>query len=218
MKKKQSPVLNELPNYIFGYGSLMEFKTRVSIVPDALYVRPAEIKGYVRGWFARQTSKNVFCTYLGAASANNLKQKTNTVNGILYYVTPQELAATDVFESVGYKRILIPAAKIKMLDCQSLPPIGNVWMYEANLNSTAALHKFAPTKKYPIVQTYLDTCLQGCIQIENGFPQVSGFLKTFISTTLFWNKHIVNDRFLSGRPFGNQTKTMELDKVMKMIF
>lgn len=196
MKKKQLLVSNGRSNYIFSYGSLMDFNTRVAIAPNALVVFPAKIKGYIRGWFVRQASSNKSYTYLGTVSTSKVKVKVDndTVNGVLYKVTPQELIATDFFEREGYKRVLIPISKVSMLCGESLPTNGNIWMYIANLDSMHAVYKLTPSKNYPIIKTYLETCLLGCMQIENAYPRLNGFLKTFIDSTLFWNNHIVDDR------------------------
>lgn len=204
MKTKPS-VDNELPNYIFGYGSLMALKTRLSIASKATEVMPAIVKGYARGWFVRQDTKQLSCTYLGTVPAKKIQAfiESDSVNGILYAVSEQELVATDVFESAGYKRVLIPAAQLTLLEDSASPPVGNIWMYEANFNSGDTLNASAPSKKYPIIQSYLDTCIEGCLETEAAFPHIHGFLDAFINTTLFWNEHIFDDRCLVEKTFNS---------------
>src|SRR5262245_54298450 len=41
------------PQYIIGYGSLMQDDSRKRTTPQALPAHPVEISGYRRGWFSR---------------------------------------------------------------------------------------------------------------------------------------------------------------------
>jgi hypothetical protein len=48
-----------LQQYIFGYGSLIEQASRMRTTPAVMYVLPARVRGYARGWWAR-TGVNLF--------------------------------------------------------------------------------------------------------------------------------------------------------------
>jgi hypothetical protein len=41
------------PQYVIGYGSLMQDESRKRTSPQASPAHPVEIRGYRRGWFAR---------------------------------------------------------------------------------------------------------------------------------------------------------------------
>lgn len=53
-----------------------------------------------------------------------------------------------------------------------------------------------------MIQSYVDLCINGCIELEEKFPQAKEikFTKKFIRNTKYWSKHWVNDRILPRRP------------------
>src|SRR4051812_45055188 len=54
------------PQYIVGYGSLMQDESRQRTSPHSGPAHPIEIEGYRRGWFARGQTVGFSTTYLGA--------------------------------------------------------------------------------------------------------------------------------------------------------
>jgi hypothetical protein len=59
----------------------------------------------------------------------------------------------------------------------------------------------APTPGCPIVQSYVDICVNGYLDIETLYRTVQGFARDFIATTAGWNSHLVIDRIYPRRPF-----------------
>ena len=57
------------PQFIVGYGSLMQEESRVRTSPQAGPVHPVEVHGYRRGWFARSREPEYHCRYVIAAAA-----------------------------------------------------------------------------------------------------------------------------------------------------
>src|SRR5262245_59447259 len=80
----------DLPQYIVGYGSLMQDESRKRTSPQAGPAHPVEVAGYRRGWFARGDSVGFSTTYLGVAA-----DATSNVNAVIYLVEASELTATD---------------------------------------------------------------------------------------------------------------------------
>jgi hypothetical protein len=200
--------------FIFGYGSLVETKSRASTVASALYAQPAVALGIQRGWFDRVETAGYSPTYLGAYED---KSGNAACNGVIYPVTQQEYDAYVKRES-GYKPTPVTAGMI-MLDGTSGPP-----------PSTKGVIYFASTKvqkadpKFPIVQSYVDVCLTGCLQIEAAYPlartiQIKGgpvfrFSELFIESTSEWSPYWENDRLLPRRPFVHQPNANDIDTLL----
>lgn len=199
--------------YIFGYGSLLETKSRASTVASALYAQPAIAKGIQRGWFDRVETAGYAPTYLGAYEDANA-----VCNGVIYPVTEQEFNAYVKRES-GYKPTVI-TGEILMLDGTKAPP-----------PSTKGVIYFANTKvqkadsKFPIVQSYVDVCLTGCLQIEATYPLARTielfpgsatirFSELFIESTSDWSTYWENDRLLPRRPFVYQPNANDIDTLL----
>ena len=179
--------------YIFGYGSLIEQASRMRTTPAAMYVLPARARGYVRGWWARTASTIGFTTtFVGA-----IRQESSSVNGVIYAVTEEEFEATKKRES-GYTATDITSA-VEILSGGSTPK-DKIWIF-LNKFTDGELEKSLPSPQFPIVESYVDICLTGCLQIEQGFPDVGEFAKEFITSTVKWSKYWENDRVNARRPF-----------------
>lgn len=146
--------------YIFGYGSLIEQASRQRSTPSAMYVLPARARGFVRGWWARTGSIGYTTTFAGA-----IPEKSSSINGVIYAVNQEELDETDKRES-GYTRENI-ASHIEILS-GGIVPKGEIYIY-LNKFKEGEREKSVPSRDFPIVQSYVDICLNGCLQIEKGF-------------------------------------------------
>jgi tetratricopeptide (TPR) repeat protein len=66
------------------------------------------------------------------------------------------------------------------------------------------------TDEYPILQTYVDTCLSGCLQ----WGGVS-CMDDFVTSTCMWSIHYLNDCPLSRRPWIHRPYYLEIDKILE---
>jgi gamma-glutamylcyclotransferase (GGCT)/AIG2-like uncharacterized protein YtfP len=153
--------------YIFGYGSLIEQASRMKTTPQAMYVLPARARGFARGWWARTGSIGFTTTFVGA-----IPGKSKSVNGVIYAVSEQELEATNKREQ-GYTATDI-TSDVEILSGGSTPK-DKVWIYVNDFKNEKERQKSLPTPQFPIVQSYVDICLTGCLQIEQGFPEAGDF-------------------------------------------
>src|SRR5215470_17866018 len=80
------PVDAERPQYIIGYGSLMQDDSRARTSPKAGPAHPVEVEGYRRGWFARGKAAGPGATYLGLQS-----EPKSHMNAVVYQVAPSEI-------------------------------------------------------------------------------------------------------------------------------
>ena len=66
-----------------------------------------------------------------------------------------------------------------------------------------------PSAEYPILQTYVDVCLTGCL--EHG----EEFAREFIQTTFLWAPYWLNERELARRPWLHQKQNVKIDRLLK---
>jgi hypothetical protein len=181
-------------NYIFGIGSLIEQTSRMKTTPAAMYVLPAKVQGYTRGWWARTGAVGFSTTFVGA-----IPEESGSMNGVVYAVSDEELARTNKREA-GYTPTDITNA-VEILG-GGFKPQGKVWIYVNKFKDEHELKHSLPSAEFPIVQSYVDICLTGCLQIQQGFPEVGDFAAEFIRSTREWSKYWENDRAYPRRaPF-----------------
>ena len=89
----------------------------------------------------------------------------------------------------------IDRSQLTMLDGSSTTPEGDIWYY-------ANTQKRFPSKANPIVQSYVDVCLDGCLEIERMYALSKGanFAERFVRTTTNWGPPWINDRLYPWRP------------------
>jgi len=178
--------------YVFGYGSLIERASRTRTNPDAFAAWPARVTGYQRGWF-HQFAKNVgsTCTYLGAVAKAGA-----TINGVIYKV--DDIEKTKERET-GYSASPVEGA-IQMLDGGAPWDSKNQVLLFVSKPDYISKTK-EPTPDIPMVQSYVDICVNGCLEIEALYRTATGYVQEFMKTSTGWNKYWVNDRLYPRRPF-----------------
>jgi hypothetical protein len=85
---------------------------------------------------------------------------------------------------------------------------GQVWIYVNKPKAVAA-----PNATYPIVQSYVDIFLSGCLEQEQRF-ELKDFAQRCIATTHDWSEYWVNDRIFPRRPFVYQPKAPQIDSLL----
>jgi len=189
--------------YIVGYGSLLEQASRQRTVPDAGAALPVRVRGFRRAWIARGSPTGFSTTFLGVSA-----DARSRMNAVLFSVPDESaIAAMDSREN-GYCRVKIGAAQITALD-QSPIPAGERWIYVNKPQNTAP-----PSATYPIVQSYVDVFLSGCLEVGRAF-QLEDFARECIVSTHGWSSHWVNDRIYPRRPFIYQPNAGAIDALLK---
>jgi len=188
--------------YIIGYGSLMEDESRQRTSPLATNAYPILIKGFRRGWFQKGIDLGVSTTFLGVVPDNQAM-----LNAVVFSVSKGELLATDLRER-DYCRVLVADTNISTVK-NTLPiPDGQVWIYVTKPESVKK-----SSVRFPIVQSYVDIFITGCIQQEQRH-NIQGFAKQCIETTTDWSAFWVNDRIYPRRPFIYQPKAWQIDQLL----
>jgi hypothetical protein len=189
--------------YIFGYGSLIQIESRTRTVPSAFAASPAIVKGITRGWYYQVAGAGLSPTYLGAVDSTNA-----TTNGVIYGVTDAEFEATKLRES-DYEPKRIDRSAITMLDGTTAPPDGEIWYFASKTKQTA-------DASHPIVQSYVDICVDGCLEIEAIYPlaKKASFAAQFIRTCTDWKTPWINDRIYPWRPFIYVPRAWQIDELL----
>lgn len=209
-----------MKQYVFGYGSLLDRSSRLGTVPLAKDVFPVRLQGMVRGWWARTKVTGFSTTYVGCLDANDPLLKNTSasgwVNGIIFEVGQADLEMLDEREK-NYCRKKIDVNRLSAyMETRAIQDFlskdTEVWAY---LNSFQGYEDFAesrPTKMFPIVQSYVDICLNGCLELEASAP---GFIVDFITTTWGWGGAWANDRICPRRPHVYFKNAFLVDNLLK---
>ncbi|TFH91342.1 gamma-glutamylcyclotransferase family protein [Vibrio ouci] len=158
-----------MTHYIFGYGSLMNSASR-QLTGQTSQAEPATVTGLKRYW------GKVDDSYI--LSPLVVDKGHGKVNGVLLAVSDQGLAEFDIRER-GYHRIQIELNNIE--SSLSFAQQDQIWVYVKDSPEP-------PCSLSPIMQTYVDTVLAGCLEISEQFA------KEFVEHTIGWNFPLENDR------------------------
>jgi len=222
--------------YIYGYGSLINFssiektllsiqnETDVNFIKNNLSESPIKeeamkydkkiqivrVKNIQRGWFIHAgDNKNKITkpyTVLGAY------EKEDTIsNGTLFPVTIEDIKKLDLREG-GYKRKEIDKKDIYIIKGKGIEKDAKVYYYAIDEKE-----KMEPNKKTPIIQSYVDICLSGCIMIDSLLGNKNyEFTREFLITTRKWKKYkyFENDRIYPRTPITYIPKADIIDKLL----
>lgn len=194
------PIDRSLPQYIIGYGSFMNEQSKRATDPDAGNGFPVWIKGFKRGWFSRSGTAGG-PTFLGITT-----QEDAELNAAIYPIFASAMDKYDQREDT-YCRQAVPINQLRSLTDKSLPK-GQMWIYVSSKESI----KLADAN-YPLVQSYVDIFLSGCLQLERQF-QLHDFAKACVTTTDNWSTHWENDRIFPKRPWQYQPDAVAIDKLL----
>ena len=173
--------------YIFGYGSLINAYSRQQ-TGNTGDVIPVLVNGLQRHWGKIEGSYPI--------SPLVVVREKGQCNGVLIEVDNVALIEFDKREH-GYQRVEIEWDNITFVCPQLLTMNGPVWVY---INDDFC----SPCHQKPIIQTYVDTVLAGCLAIS---PQ---FAELFMSTTQGWQHAYENDRHQPK--YGNLAYVFDQDK------
>ncbi|MFD2179606.1 gamma-glutamylcyclotransferase family protein [Veronia pacifica] len=185
---------NEI-GYIFGYGSLINSASR-AITGQTKSVIPVQVEGLVRQW--GHTGSKVMSHLI-------VTEGSGTCNGVLLEVDSATLSDFDRREK-GYKRTFLSETCVKVMNGE-------------NIDCSLPIHVYVtesvvmPSPEHPIVQSYIDTVLVGCLEFSPAFAE------SFIDSTSGWDCAFLNDRDnpIYQRVAGVDTnKQAHVDLLLKM--
>lgn len=223
-------------NFLFGFGSIIQTKSRAGSDPKAVDAAPCRIKaswGYVREWNFQASTAQI-CA-LGLRRVRPGEQGAS-INGVLF-PGPDDMAEFDKREN-GYMRVEVPRDQVELLSWHELPPGATISCYVPYAPSVVekygkdpitgypvcsgpgrppgllpeeepGLGLLPPSADYPILQTYIDVCVSGCL--EHG----EAFAREFIATTFLWSPFWLNERELARRPWLHQKQYVKIDALLR---
>ena len=173
--------------WIIGYGSLMDRASRTRQAPKAMAAYPVRVLGIEAGWFHqfKTITQSLSPTFLGARRSD-----PKSCGGVIYKATDADLNATDQRET-GYTRLEVPASAITLLtgSAVALQPGDKYWIY---ISEPAYIG--APSREFPLVQSYVDLCLNGAIEAMQTYPASAGQFPGAWIDMIDWAPIKQNDR------------------------
>ena len=197
------PINPTLPQYIVGYGSLINEQSKKRTDETAQDNFPVLVKGYKRTWGVYGDFPGVNATFLIV-----LEDPSSSFNGVIYkLIHPNKIQEYDKRESI-YCRQAINSDQLKQY-AGTLPKQKQIWIYSSKQKEIQS-----PSTQYPIVQSYVDLFIRGCIEIEEKF-HIKHYARNCIITTEHWSSHWVNDRIFPRRPSLFEPYAAEIDLLLK---
>eukprot|EP00039_Didymoeca_costata_P010697 m.144730 g.144730 ORF g.144730 m.144730 type:complete len:1627 (-) comp14930_c0_seq1:2155-7035(-) len=110
-----------------------------------------------------------------------------------------EISHTTDRESVTMIRLVESAKRDSRRRCR-------IWIYVPNDQQCKP-----PSEDFPICQTYLDTVMEGCLQIGG-----TKMAEQFILSTTLWSQYFLNDIHTSRRPWLHRKHYQEIDALLNL--
>jgi hypothetical protein len=187
--------------FIVGYGSLMQQKSKCADASNVGESYPIYVTGYKRSWIMHGSPVGFSTTYLAV-----IRQALSKINAVYFRLNnPKDVQRYDKRE-FGYCRASLLPQHIKTITKDILPD-GQYWIYIA---SDELNH---PNPRYPIVQSYVDIFLSGCFELEKKY-HIPGFARDCVQLTSGWSVHWVNDRIHPRRAFNDSPYAQKIDTLI----
>ncbi len=185
---------------------LKESKDRTH--PNTGESTPIRVDGFDRSWNCKGQSPGFSTTYLGVDATTN---QSSCINAVFFKINNiADFKKYDEAKSY-YCRQEVVKSKIHLLTNATIKrglPNGQYWIYV-----TRPELRQHPTEEYPIVQTYTDTYISGCLELEMRH-KLNGFAHDCVTTTSGWDNPWVNDRIFPRRPVIHQKNALEIDGLL----
>lgn len=203
---------------MFGFGSLINAKSRLSSDPNALCAIPVRIHedvGFERCWNFQHPLAHLTALGLRRVRAG---QKGRSINGVCTPIVasagkkdaqlPQEVLDREV----GYTPVPIESKHVTALSWLRLPKDSFVWIFVPNgvgEDARPGEGLSMASRSHPILQSYVDVCVLGCLDYGRAFAV------EFIRTTIGWDRPWLNDRKVPRRPWLHTPRYKEVDTLLQ---
>ncbi len=159
-----------MQQFIFGYGSLINSKSRVRTADTGTAI-PVRVNGLQRAWNYHnpERRRNVLGVIVdGKASCN----------GVIIEVSEENLRKFDEREC-GYYRMELDIKDITFLNGSMVE--GKIWVYIPE-------EPLPPTENSPLHQSYIDVVITGCLEFGEDFAVEC------ITSSIYWDSPWFDDR------------------------
>ncbi|GGF69297.1 gamma-glutamylcyclotransferase [Alteromonas lipolytica] len=191
------------PHIVLGYGSLMsgDSRSRHSGIPhDGIEV---EVYGFERGWVTRSEPEQQ--TYVGAYKKDGAWLNAQLV--------PTHLDPALQQREQDYRFTPVTLEQLHFELSAELTARLTDWLLQRDIWICETLKIEPASAAYPVHQTYIDTCLGGCLELGG-----SAAANRFIASTTGWQHHRVNDRSQPRYPRAavvSQAHVNEIDALLE---
>lgn len=183
-------------DYIVGYGSLLSHDSRYRF--SNLNIQPVYVtlEGWQRAWSVRCLVEKQ--TYVGVTPNENA-----LVNAA---IIPTETITPELIErEKNYTFIKIDKSQLQVEKNKHVDPNGHFWLCQPNEEQSAH-------RDYPVHQTYVDTCILGCLESGD-----DSFAIDFVKHTMGWEHCWINDRHSPKYPRAAAASSAEQVKVDQIL-
>ncbi len=182
------------PHVIMGYGSLMnaDSRHRHSNIPH--HGIAVSVLGFERAWVTRSLPEKQ--TYVGA-----YQQADAWLNAQL---VPSHLDPSIQQREQDYRFTRVSEAQLCLPYDAEVNETLVSWLSERDLWICETLDTHPATNDFPVNQSYIDTCLAGCLELGG---EVAA--REFIHSTKAWNHPRVNDRASPNYPRAARVSTAQ---------
>lgn len=185
--------------FIIGYGSLLKKASLNRTLPQVDVIEPIYLKNYLRSWNAIENIKpTLSSTFLGIE-----KSQDSRVNCIIFEIEGSLVSTLDKREFL-YNREKVALKDIEFTsDLFDIKIDDEIWIYITKV-------PVKPSSEFPIIQSYVDACISGSLEIEEKF-NLEDFAVDFIKTTQQWSSSWVNDRIFPRAPHIHEPDAYRID-------
>jgi len=188
---------------VIGYGSLISTLSKNKTAPNTGPNLPVKVKGYSRGFNCKGSPVGLSTTFLGVESS-----PTDFLNGVAFKLEDYESLKEFDRRERYYCRQQVDNKDVTFLTDHKVSESAQFWIYTVKKEFLEW-----PSRKYPIVQTYVDVFLTGCIEMEETYK--ISFKDECMNTTKGWEYPYVNDRIIPRRPFVYQKNAYAIDELIE---
>jgi hypothetical protein len=158
-------------NFIIGYGSLLSAYSRQTFSDIHHPAISVTAHGWRRGWSTRDSDEGA--TYASV--------RPDPDSSLVAALLPTEITAKLRHRERSYEFVEVSPDTLTTREGSSIPG-GRFWIVVNREYNRAQA-------KHPIPQSYVDTCLIGCMELGG-----ETMMRAFINQTEHWNSYWINDR------------------------
>ena len=164
---------------MLGYGSLMNADSRQRFSAIEQPGLLATVKGFERAWVTRSEQEKL--TYVGALA--------NPDGWLNAQMIPTSISPALAKREQDYQFFAVPGSAVTLNADDKVNAYLQQALSDMSLWICQTLEQHPASADFPIAQTYIDTCLAGCLE-QGGETQA----RAFIDSTRLWSTHIQRDR------------------------
>lgn len=172
-------VKGDSPHFILAYGSLLSADSRERYSNITHVGIPTYVKGFSRGWVTRAFHENQ--TYVGAVP--------NSQTGLSAQLLPVNLNPALQKREQDYRFVEVDVTNLFFDVNQRVSERLLSYLAEKTVWICETLESYVADANFPVNQSYVDTCLAGCLE-HGGIAQA----ESFIQSTTCWDHPRVDDR------------------------